>query len=72
MILHIVVEQADMKSALHASGTLLVGTLIPYPLFLFGLTKSALILLNTNIQPFNFRNPTFVANIDQFDLIIHS
>jgi hypothetical protein len=39
MILHVVVEQADMKSAFHATGTLMVGTLIPYPLFLFQLTN---------------------------------
>jgi hypothetical protein len=41
MALHMIVEQADMKEGIHATGTLLIGTLIPYPIFLYFLAKSA-------------------------------
>lgn len=43
MALHMIIEQADMREGFHATSTLFVATLIPYPIFLFRLTSRTLL-----------------------------
>lgn len=39
MTLHMIIEQADMRTGAHATGSLFTATMIPYPIFLYHLTK---------------------------------
>ena len=43
MALHMIIEQADMRTGAHATGSLFIATMIPYPIFLYHLTKRMLI-----------------------------